>query len=185
MKRFLAVRPLFAILPMIVLFSGVSSAETRVESIIGTEFKVDTLTQSFIRKTPRDEQVCSLQDVPVYGQGKQGDEIGSMIIGGLIGSAVGNKLSDSNGGGAAGAVAGALLGRQAAKKNTQQGQIVGYRQQETCQTNRVIYEEEVNKVIGYRVRVEADGQMITLEKNSPASVGDRIEIRKQVTYSTR
>ncbi len=108
-----------------------------------------------------------------------------MIIGGLLGSAVGNKLSDANGGGAAGAVAGALLGRQHAKNSTQQGNIVGYRQQEVCQTKRVMLEEEVTKITGYRLQVEADGRILSLEDPNPANVGDRVEIRKQVNYSLK
>ncbi len=165
--------------------SAAFSAETRIESIVGTVTKVDTLTQSFIRKTPTDERVCTIEEVPVYGQGKQNDELGSMIIGGLIGSAVGNKLSDSNGAGAAGAVAGALIGRSHSKNTAQQGSVVGYRQQEVCQTNRVVLEEEVTKITGYRLHVEADGRILTLEDKSAAAVGERVEIRKQVTYSLK
>ena len=73
-----------------------------------------------------------------------------MILGGLIGSAVGNKLSDSNGAGSAGAVAGALLGRERAKQTAKAGDIVGYRQQEICQTNRIVEEEVIEKIVGYR-----------------------------------
>lgn len=178
--------PAFALaLPLVTISATASLAETRMESVIGTVTKVDTLTQSYIRKTPKDERICSIEEVPVYGEAQQGDEIGSMIIGGLLGSAVGNKLSDANGGGAAGAVAGALLGRQHAKKSTQQGDIVGYRQQEVCQTKRVVLEEEVTKITGYRLQVEADGRILSLEDPNPASVGDRVEIRKQVNYSLK
>ena len=108
MKKF-SFMSLVVIAGMIIPASA-SFAETRIESVVGTVTKVDILTQSYIRKTPKDERICAIEEVPVYGEGKQGDEIGSMIIGGLIGSAVGNKLSSADGGGAAGAVAGALLG---------------------------------------------------------------------------
>jgi len=181
MKKF-SFMSLVVIAGMIIPASA-SFAETRIESVVGTVTKVDILTQSYIRKTPKDERICAIEEVPVYGEGKQGDEIGSMIIGGLIGSAVGNKLSSADGGGAAGAVAGALLGRQHAKNSTQQGNIVGYRQQEVCQTKRILLEEEITKTIGYRLQIEADGRILTIEDPSPASVGDRVEIRKQVSYS--
>ena len=172
-------------LPIIALSATASMADTRIESVLGTVTSVDTVTQSYIRKTPRDERICEIKEVPVYGEASQGDEIGSMIIGGLLGSAVGNKFSDANGGGAAGAVAGALLGRQHAKNNTQKGNIVGYRQQEECQTKRVLLEEEVTKIIGYRLQVEADGRILSLEDPKPASIGDRVEVRKQVRYSLK
>ena len=165
--------------------ASTSFAETRIESVVGTVTKVDILTQSYIRKTPKDERICAIEEVPVYGEGKQGDEIGSMIIGGLLGSAVGNKLSDNNGAGAAGAVAGALLGRSQANKNAKSGEIVGYRQQESCETKRVILEEVRSKITGYRVQVEADGRILNLETSSPLGLNDRVELRKQVSYSLR
>ena len=73
-----------------------------------------------------------------------------MIIGGPIGSAVGNKLSDNNGAGSAGAVAGALLGRERAK-NANAEEIVGYRQQSD--------KPHHSKIVGYRIKVEADGRI--------------------------
>ena len=185
MKVFRFIKAFALALPLVTLSATAAVAETRLESVLGTVTKVDTLTQSYIRKTPKDERICSIEEVPVYGEAQQGDEIGSMIIGGLLGSAVGNKLSDANGGGAAGAVAGALLGRQHAKNSTQQGNIVGYRQQEVCQTKRVMLEEEVTKITGYRLQVEADGRILSLEDPNPANVGDRVEIRKQVNYSLK
>ena len=185
MKVFRFIQAFALALPLVTLSATAAVAETRLESVLGTVTKVDTLTQSYIRKTPKDERICSIEEVPVYGEAQQGDEIGSMIIGGLLGSAVGNKLSDANGGGAAGAVAGALLGRQHAKNSTQQGNIVGYRQQEVCQTKRVMLEEKVTKITGYRLQVEADGRILSLEDPNPANVGDRVEIRKQVNYSLK
>ena len=160
-------------------------SETRIETVLGTVTHVDTLTSTYTVKTPKDERFCEIRDVPIYGEGQKSDELGSMIIGGLLGSAVGNKLSDNNGAGAAGAVAGALLGRSQANKSAKSGDIVGYRQQETCETKRVILEEVRSKISGYRVQVEADGRILTLESASPLGLDDRVELRKQVSYSLR
>ena len=166
---------------------GLSPAlsETRIETVLGTVTKVDTLTSTYTVKTPKDERICEIRDVPIYSEGQKSDELGSMIIGGLLGSAVGNKLSDNNGAGAAGAVAGALLGRSQANKNAKSGEIVGYRQQESCETKRVILEEVRSKITGYRVQVEADGRILNLETSSPLGLNDRVELRKQVSYSLR
>ncbi len=158
-------------------------AETRYEYVIGTVTNIETLTNSFTRKTPRDERICQIEEVPVYGESQGNSEIGSMIIGGLIGSAVGNKLSDNNGVGSAGAVAGALLGRERAKQNAKAGDIIGYRQQEVCKTNRIIHEEVVEKIVGYRIKVEADGRILSLNASKPLTVGDRVEINKKVSYA--
>ena len=110
-----------------------ASAETRIETVLGTVTKSDPIRTSYIRKTPSDEKVYETKEVPVYGQASAGSnnnnsDLGAMIIGGVIGSAIGNKTSDQDGAGAAGAVVGALLGREHAKKKNQQGgqQIVGY-----------------------------------------------------------
>ena len=167
--------------------AGLSPAlsETRIETVLGTVTKVDTLTSTYTVKTPKDERICEIRDVPIYSEGQKSDELGSMIIGGLLGSAVGNKLSDNNGAGAAGAVAGALLGRSQANKNAKSGEIVGYRQQESCETKRVILEEVRSKITGYRVQVEADGRILNLETSSPLGLNDRVELRNQVSYSLR
>ena len=172
---------------MMCSIAGLSPAlsETRIETVLGTVTKVDTLTSTYTVKTPKDERICVIRDVPIYNDGQKSDELGSMIIGGLLGSAVGNKLSDNNGAGAAGAVAGALLGRSQANKNAKSGEIVGYRQQESCETKRVILEEVRSKITGYRVQVEADGRILNLETSSPLGLNDRVELRKQVSYSLR
>ena len=51
-----------------------------------------------------------------------------------------------------------IAGLEHANKSAQSGNIIGYRQQEVCQTNRVVHEEVVEKVVGYRIKVEADGR---------------------------
>jgi hypothetical protein len=132
-------------------------AETRIDSVLGTVTKVDTLTSSFVRKTPTNEKQCEIKDVPIYAEGKESNEIGSMLLGGLLGSAIGNKLSD----------------------------IIGYRQQEVCTTQRVVLEEIVEKITGYRVQIEADDRILMMEHPRPLTVGERVEIRKSVTYSIK
>ena len=165
------------------LLNGPVLAETRYEYVIGTVTDVETLTNSFTRKTPRDERICQIEEVPVYGESQGSSELGSMIIGGLIGSAVGNKLSDNNGAGSAGAVAGALLGRERAKQTTKAGDVVGYRQQEVCKTNRIVQEEVIEKIVGYRIKVEADGRILSLNASRTLSVGDRVEVNKKISYA--
>lgn len=170
------------------IMASAVSAETRLENVVGVVTKVDVLTTSYTQKTPRDEKICSVEDVPVYsqtGQHGQAGQLESLIIGGLIGSAVGNQLTDADGGGAAGAVAGALIGHEHARASQHGGSIVGYRQQELCKTKRVVYEEQVTKITGYRIQIDTDGRLLTLESSTPKSVGDRVEIRKQVNYSIR
>ena len=49
-----------------------ASAETRIETVLGTVTKSDPIRTSYIRKTPSDEKVCETQEVPVYGQASAG-----------------------------------------------------------------------------------------------------------------
>ena len=173
---------------LIVGIAPAALAETRIETVIGTVSGADPIRTSYIRKTPKDERVCQTQDVPVYGEaaGNNESDLGAMIIGGVIGSAIGNKTSDNEGAGAAGAVVGALLGREHAKKNQGGGQqIIGYRQQEVCNIRTVMTEQTVQEITGYRVRIEVDGKIISLESKRPRNMGERVEINRKTTYSLR
>ena len=164
-------------------------AETRIETVIGTVTRSDPIMTSYIRKTPSDQRVCETQDVPVYeeaGAANNQSDLGAMILGGVIGSAIGNKASDNDGAGAAGAVVGAILGREHAKKNQSGGQkVVGDRQQEVCNVRKVMLEETVEEVTGYRHRIEVDSRIITVETNSPLADGERVEMTRRTTYSLR
>ena len=169
-----------------------ASAETRIETVLGTVTKSDPIRTSYIRKTPSDEKVCEIQEMPVYDQASAGSnnnnsDLGAMIIGGVIGSAIGNKTSDQDGAGAAGAVVGALLGREHAKKKNQQGgqQIVGYRRQEVCNIRKIMIEEKIEEVTGYRTRIEVDNRIITVETQNPLAVNERVEISRKTTYTLR
>ncbi|MGB1962061.1 MAG: hypothetical protein ACPHUB_06310 [Candidatus Puniceispirillaceae bacterium] len=165
---------------------GTATAETRVETVLGTVTKSDPIRSSYVRKTPKDERVCRTEDVPIYGESKSGQsDLGAMIVGGLIGSAIGNKLSDNEGAGAAGTVAGAILGREHAKNTIGQGEVVGYRQQNICETRTIMTEQTIEEITGYRNTIEIDNKIIMLESARPLAPNERVEITRQVTYSLR
>lgn len=166
------------------LMTQSSFAETRTVSVLGTVTRVDVLTSNIIRKTPTDERICNVQDVPIYEETGGGEgNIGGLIVGGLIGSAIGNKLSDANGGGAAGAVAGALLGHEASKKGEKR--IAGYRREEVCSIQRVVLEETIERIDGYRMEIEIDNRIVTLESQREYGQGQRVELSKRTTYSLK
>lgn len=159
-------------------------AETRIETVLGTVTSVSPLTSNIVRETPQTQRVCSDENVPIYSQDDGSSDLGSMIVGGLIGAAVGNKLTDNDGGGAAGTVAGALLGREHAKAN-RKSKIVGYNQRTVCSDKQILVSETVERVTGYRLSIEADGRILQIDSSKNRDVGDRIELRKQVSYSMR
>ena len=175
-----------ATLGVVTLGTGTAMAETRVETVLGTVTKSDPIRSSYVRKTPKDERVCRTEDVPIYGESQSGQsDLGAMIVGGLIGSAIGNKLSDNEGAGAAGTVAGAILGREHAKNSTGKGEIVGYRQQNVCETRTIMTEQTVEEITGYRNKIEIDNKIIMLKSEHPLAPNERVEIMRQTTYSLR
>ncbi|MGC6484094.1 MAG: hypothetical protein ACON4P_00335 [Candidatus Puniceispirillales bacterium] len=157
--------------------------QTTIKTVVGTVESVDVLTSSYIRKTPTEEKVCHTEEVPVYAEGEEGDEIGGLIIGGLIGSAVGNAVTKSDGAGTFGAVTGALIGREHAKSKTKQGKIVGYRQQDVCEIKKIVREERIEEITGYRLSIDIGGDVISLKSSRSYDQGDEINVRMKTTYS--
>ena len=157
--------------------------QTTFNTIVGKVKNVEILTSTYIRKTPVEEKICSIEDVPIYEESKGGDELGGLIIGGLLGSAVGNQISGADGAGTVGAVTGALIGREHAKNKKTNGKIIGYRQEETCRIEKRVREERIEEVTGYRLTINVDGEIVTLKSSSSYDQGDEIKIRRKTTYS--
>lgn len=177
-------RTLAAITCAMLFLPGMASAnQTTVNTVVGYVDSVEVLTSSYIRKIPAEEKVCEVQEVPIYASQEESDGIGGLIIGGLIGSAVGNAASDKDGVGTFGAVTGALIGHDQAKKNSKKGKIVGYKQQDVCTIRKVLHEERVEEITGYRLKISVDGENLTLKSSRSYDAGDPITIRKRTTYS--
>ena len=157
--------------------------QTTFNTIVGKVKNVEILTSTYIRKTPVEEKICSVEDVPIYEESKGGDELGGLIIGGLLGSAVGNQISGADGAGTVGAVTGALIGREHAKNKKTTGKVIGYRQEETCRIEKRVREERIEEVTGYRLTINVDGEIVTLKSSSSYDQGDGIKIRRKTTYS--
>lgn len=157
--------------------------QTTFNTMIGKVKDVEILTSTYIRKTPVEEKICSVEDVPIYEESKGGDELGGLIIGGLLGSAVGNQISGADGAGTVGAVTGALIGREHAKNKKTNGKVIGYRQEETCRIEKRVREERIEEVTGYRLTINVDGEIVTLKSSSSYDQGDEIKIRRKTTYS--
>ena len=110
-------------------------------------------------------QQCQTVEVPIYGErstgggASGGDVLGGMIIGGLLGKgASGNDK---------GAAVGAILGGMVAadKKNKTERVIVGYKQQQQCNT---VYQRQQVEVRGKnKVTVQLEnGQVMEFMTNS-------------------
>ncbi|XDZ65031.1 hypothetical protein AB8880_08850 [Alphaproteobacteria bacterium LSUCC0684] len=177
-------RTLAAMTCAMLCLPGIAAAnQTTVTTVVGYVDSVEVLTSSYIRKTPAEEKVCGVEEVPIYAGQEEDSGIGGLIIGGLIGSAVGNAASDKDGAGTFGAVTGALIGHDQAKKNSKKGKIVGYKQQDVCTIRQVVREERIEEISGYRLKISVDGEHLTLKSSRSYNAGDSISIRKQTTYS--
>lgn len=118
---------------------------------------------------------CYTVDVPVYGNVSRGngasgaDVLGGMIIGGLLGKGVTGK----DNGAAAGAVIGGIIAADQGQKG-QQG-IVGYRQEQRCETRNEYTTER--KIRNYKIWFEYDGITTSTHTYNRYNVGDRIPVR--------
>lgn len=168
---------------MLITPIAAQAGQTTIKTVIGNVESVEVLTSSYIRKTPVEETVCHTEEVPVYSEAEEGDELGGLIIGGLIGSAVGNAVTSKDGAGTFGAVTGALIGREHAKQHKKEGKIVGYRQQDVCEVKKIVHEERIEEVTGYRLTIDVGGDLITLKSSRSYDQGDEINIRMKTTYS--
>ena len=66
-----------------------------------------------------------------------------------------------------------------------QGEIIGYRQQDICETRTIMTEQTVEEITGYRNTIEIDNKIIMLESAHRLTPSERVEITRQVTYSLR
>ena len=135
--------------------------------------KITTVEPNYLTKeigTPYKE--CYNVEVPVYGNvGGSGasasDVLGGMIIGGLIGKGATGK----DNGAAAGAVIGGMV---AADKKTGQQGIVGYRQEQRCET-RYKY-ETVRELKNYTITYEWNGYYGSTTTYYNFRVGDTVNL---------
>ena len=177
----------FSATALILLISGSVSANTSSETVLGDVISVIERTREVIRQTPLTERVCEDKDVPVYGSdGQQKNDLGSMIIGGIIGSAIGNKMSDSEGAGAAGTVAGAIIGKTTADEaNKKNQEIVGYNRTRSCKNVKTVTQQTIQEVIGYRLTINVDGNIIDINTQTKYLPGSQIMVTKTTNYSVQ
>ncbi|MCE2516337.1 MAG: hypothetical protein J4F41_00590 [Alphaproteobacteria bacterium] len=183
MKTIVTLTTLASLAASVAFTQTAAADQTKVRTIIGNVSDVEALTTTYVRKTPIEEKVCRVEEVPIYEEGQGGDELGGLIIGGLIGSAVGNAATDAKGAGTFGAITGALVGREHAKNSKTEGKIVGYRQQDVCEIQKSVREERVEEVTGYRLTIDVDGDEVILKTKKIYDTGDEIRIRRKTTYS--
>ena len=164
----------FIVLPSIVL------SKTLIIQSNGYIESVEVLKKYVTENIPKKEKVCEIKRVPVQkaSRGFSADN----LIGALIGGAIGNKLGE--GGGKSGSTAiGALIGSEIVRSDKQaradNNQFV---EKEVCRIQNITYTETSEKITGYKLNVDVDGQIIQFRSNKSYNPGDAISIRKEISY---
>ena len=125
---------------------------------------------------PKYRTDCRVNQVPIYGSVKNGQaSTGDTILGAIIGGAVGNQFGGGKGKDAA-TVLGAIIGADVANKKPRTSQqIIGYREEQTC--NNVTYYETQQELKNYSIRYEWRGIVGKTVTYNNYRVGDRLPIR--------
>ena len=164
----------FAILPSLVF------SKTVIIQSSGYVESVEVLKKYVTENIPKKEKVCEIKRVPVQkaSKGFSADN----LIGALIGGAIGNKLGE--GGGKSGSTAiGALIGSEIVRSDKQaradNNQFV---EKEVCRIQNITYTETSEQIIGYKLNINVDGQIIEFRSNKSYNPGDTISVRREISY---
>ena len=151
------------------------TAQAGQYNVTGTVMQANPVYQTVTQQVP--QQSCQMVQVPVNGSGQQGNggtlglnnnfDIGGAIIGGIIGN---NVTKNVENGGAVGAVIGGILGNQQNKNNT----VVGYRQEQRCNTT---YSTQQSQRFSHTdIVVEVEGMQVQARTTREVAVGDTVNV---------
>ena len=152
---------------------NIVSASAGQYNVTGTVMQANPVYQTVTQQVP--QQSCQMVQVPVYGATGNGGtlglnnhiDIGSAIIGGIIGN---NVTKNVDNGGAIGAVIGGLIGSQ----NQQKNNIVGYRQEQRCNTT---YSSQQSQRFSHTdIVVEVEGMQVQARTTREVAVGDQVNV---------
>ena len=124
---------------------------------------------------PRHRTDCRVNQVPIYGNVQNGQaSTGDTIVGAIIGGALGNQVGGGKGKDAA-TILGAIIGADVANKRPRTSQqIIGYREEQTC--NNVTFYDKQEEIKNYTIRYEWNGIKGRTVTYNNYRVGDRIPV---------
>ena len=169
----------FLLFGSLILLTNNAYSKTNFYQVTGSVSSVEVLKTYSTQKVPKNEKRCSIQRVPVN---QDANKFGAdNFIGALIGGAIGNRLGE--GGGKSGATAlGALIGSEVVR-NDKAAANQTFVEKEVCRIQKVMHTETTERVSGYRLVIEVDGETISLISNRSYSPGDLITLTKKISYS--
>ena len=113
----------------------------------------------------------SSEDVPIYGANQA--STGDTVFGALIGGALGNQVGGGKGKDAM-TVLGAIVGADIANKKAGQQQIIGYRQEQSC--NNITFYEIQESLKNYTITYTWNGITGRTVTYNNYRVGDRLPV---------
>ena len=170
----------FVISIFFIILPTISFSKTVVIQSNGYIESVEVLKKYVTQNIPKKEKICEIKRVPVQkaSKGFSADN----LIGALIGGAIGNKLGE--GGGKSGSTAiGALIGSEIVRSDKQaRADNNRFVEKEVCRIQNITYTETSEKITGYKLNVNVDGQIIEFRSNKSYNPGDAISVRKEISY---
>ena len=172
---------IFSYIIILLIMSNKTFAESLYFKTSGQIKHVEVLKKYITKQIPKKEKICEIKRLPAN---QASDNFGAdNLIGALIGGAIGNQLG--KGGGKQGSTAiGALIGSEVVRNNKQANANTNdFVEKEVCRVQNIIHTETVEKISGYKLSIEVDNDIITMNSNKSFNVGDLISINKKVIYS--
>ena len=170
----------FIISIFFIILPSITFSKTLIIQSNGYIESVEVLKKFVTENIPKKEKICEIKRVPVQkaSRGFGADN----LIGALIGGAIGNKLGE--GGGKSGSTAiGALIGSEIVRSDKQaradNNQFV---EKEVCRMQNITYTETSEQIIGYKLNINVDGQIIEFRSNKSYNPDDTISVRKEINY---
>ena len=163
----------------VILISSNSYSKTNFYQVTGSISSVEVLKTYSTQKVPKNEKRCSIQRVPIN---QDANKFGAdNFIGALIGGAIGNRLGE--GGGKSGATAlGALIGSEVVRNEKAEANQ-NFVEKEVCRVQKVIHTETTERISGYKLIIDVDGETISMNSNRSYNPGDLISLTKKISYS--
>ena len=128
-------------------------------------------------QVPRHRNECQTVEVPIYSNVGGQASTGDTIFGALIGGALGNQVGGGKGKDAM-TVLGAIVGADIANKKAGQQQIIGYRQEQSC--NNITFYEIQESLKNYTITYTWNGITGRTVTYNNYRVGDRLPVNVSI-----
>ena len=155
----------------VLVFATAAQAQTEYAQITQVQPNYHTVYQNIPTTS------CQNVEVPIYGRTQGQASTGDTLFGALIGGALGNQVGGGKGKDAM-TVLGAIVGADIANKKAGQQQIIGYRQEQSC--NNITFYEIQESLKDYTITYTWNGITGRTVTYNNYRVGDRLPVNVSI-----